>query len=135
MIYLVMVLVIVGTGVVTARAARRGGPIQSLTTTIVRVGGLLALIRLGLFWGGLALYTGPDGWGQSVGYGLLTGNAVVEFAIAASWFGGPAPPLLVAAWIALTSVMLGFVWAWIRFQPSSSERPTPAGSRRRSVRP
>lgn len=110
---------IVGTGVLTARAARQhGGPIQSLTTTIVRVGGLIALIRLGLLWGGLALYTGPDGWGQVVGYGLLIGNAFVEFAIAASWFGGPGPPLLVAALIALTSVMLGFVWAWIRLRPS-----------------
>jgi hypothetical protein len=119
LIYLVLVLVIVGTGVLTARAARhRGGRIQSLTTTIVRVGGLIALIRLGLFWGGLALYTGPDGWGQVVGYGLLIGNAFVELAIAASWFGGPGPPLLVAALIALTSVMLGFVWAWIRFRPS-----------------
>ena len=114
-----MVLVIVGTGVLTARAAtQHGGPIQSLTTTIVRVGGLIALIRLGLLWGDLALYTGPDGWGQVVGYGLLIGNALVEYAIAASWFGGPGPPLLVAALITLTSVMLGFVWAWIRLRPS-----------------
>jgi hypothetical protein len=114
-----MVLVIVGTGVLTARAARhRGAPIQSLMPTIVRVGIFIALLRLGLFWGGLALYTGSDGWGQVVGYGLLIANAFVEFAIAASWFGGPAPTLLVAALIALTSVMLGFVWAWIRWRPS-----------------
>lgn len=113
-----MVLVIIGTGVLTARAARRrGAPIQSLTRTIVRVSGFIALIRLGLFWGGLALYTGSDGWGQVVGYGVLIGNAFVELAIAASWFGGPAPPLLVAALIALTSVMLGFLWVWIRWRP------------------
>jgi hypothetical protein len=121
--------------VLTARAARRRrGPLESLSTTVVRVGGLAALIRLGLFWGGLALYSGSDGWGQVIGYGLLIADASAELAMAASWSGGPGPPLLVAALIALTSVMLGFVWAWIRFRPPfqasslTPRRPTAPGA-------
>jgi hypothetical protein len=83
--------------------------------TGLRVGGIIALARIGLFWGALALYAGHADWRQSVGYALLVLNSAVELALARSVPGvQPGPPLLVAGLIVLTSVTLGFAWAWIR---------------------
>lgn len=119
MVYLVLVVFVVSIGILTARAARhRGVPQGSLAATALWVGGLLALARLGLFWGGLALYTGHADWRQGAGYALLILSSVVELVLAASWSGRhPGPPLLVAGLIVLTSAMLGFAWAWIRIRP------------------
>lgn len=119
MVYLALVAVVVSIGILTARAARRrAGPQASLAATGLRVGGLIAMARLGLFWGGLALYTGPADWRQGAGYALLTLSSVVELVLAASWSGRhPGPPLLVAGLIVLTSAVLGFAWAWIRNRP------------------
>lgn len=118
MLYLALVVVVVSIGILTARAAsQRGVPQRSLAATGLRVGGLIALARLGLFWSGLALYTGHADWRQVGGYALLILGSVVELGLAASWSGShPGPPLLVAVLIVLTSAMLGFAWAWIRFR-------------------
>ena len=118
MVYLALVVFVVSIGILTARAARhRGLPPGSLAATGLRVGGLIALARLGLFWGGLALYVGHADWRQVAGYALLIPNSVVELALAASRSGRhPGPPLLVAALIVLTSAVLGFAWAWIRWR-------------------
>jgi hypothetical protein len=81
--------------------------------TTVRVGVFVAVVRLGLFWGGLALYTGNSDGRQLVGYVLLIVNSVAELGIAAAFSGNrPGPPLLVAGLILLTSFALG--WAWAR---------------------
>ena len=121
MLYLALVVFVVGIGILTARAARqRGVPQGSLAATGLRVGGLIALARLALFCGGLALYTGHADWRQGGGYALLVLTAVAELALAASWSGRhPGPPLLVAGLIGLTSAVLGFAWAWIRFRPGA----------------
>jgi hypothetical protein len=118
MLYLALVVFVVSIGILTARAAgQRGAPKGSLAATGLRVGGLIALARLGLFWGGLALYTGHADWRQVGGYALLVLNSVVELTLAASWSGRrPGPPLLVAGLIVLTSAVLGFAWAWIRWR-------------------
>ena len=119
MLYLALVIFVVGIGILSARAARqRGVPQGSLAATGLRVGGLIALARLALFWAGLALYTGHADWRQGGGYALLIVTSVVELALAASWSGRhPAPPLVVAGLIVLTSAVLGFAWAWIQFRP------------------
>jgi len=122
MLYLALLVFVTGIGLLAARAARqRGVPQRSLAATGLRVGGLIALVRLSLLWGGLALYTGHADWRQGVGYALLIPNSVVELALAASWSGRhPGPPLLVAGLIVLTSTVPGFAWAWIRFRPPTS---------------
>jgi hypothetical protein len=119
MLYLALVVFVVSIGILTAGVARqRGVPQGSLAATGLWVGGLIALARLGLFWGGLALYTGHADWRQGAGYALLILSSVVELVLAASWSGRhPGPPLLVAGLIVLTSAGLGFAWAWIRRRP------------------
>lgn len=115
MLYLALVVVVISLGV--ALRSHRGHPTSSVTTTAVQAGGLIAVVRLGAFWGALALYTNHGDWRQTVGYGLLIVNSVVELAIAAAWTGRrPGPPLVVAALIVLTSAALGWVWAWIHWR-------------------
>jgi hypothetical protein len=119
MLYLALVVFVVSIGILTAGVTRQRGVSQgSLAATGLWVGGLIALARLGLFWGGLALYTGHADWRQGAGYALLILSSVVELVLAASWSGRhPGPPLLVAGLIVLTSAGLGFAWAWIRSRP------------------
>src|SRR5262249_51533716 len=97
MLYLAFVLLVVSVGIVTARAARQRGAQQgSLAATGLRIGGLIAVARLALFWGALALYTEHADWRHVASYALLILNSVVELALAASWSGRhPGPPLLV----------------------------------------
>ena len=118
MLYLALVVFVVSIGILTARAAgQRGVARGSLAATGLRVGGLIALARLGLFWAGLALYTGHADWRQVGGYVLLVLNSVVELTLAAFWTGRhPGPPLLVAGLIVLTSAVLGFAWACVRWR-------------------
>jgi len=118
MLYLAFVILVVGVGILTARAAgQRGVPQGSPGATGLRVGGLIAVARLALFWGGLALYTEQADWRHVVSYALLILNAVVELALAASLSGRhPGPPLLVAGLIVLTSGVLGFAWTWVWFR-------------------
>ena len=116
-------LIVVGIGVLMAVTARRPDvQRRSLMTTAIRVGGMIAAIRLGLFWSSLALYSGHADWRQVLGYGLLIGNALVELGIAASLAAGPGSPFLVSALIVLTSGALGGIWGWIRSPPASGPR-------------
>lgn len=111
MLYLALLVVVIGLGVILSH---RGHPRSSSAMTVVRVGGLISVVRLGVFWGALALYTGYSDWRQAVGYALLIANSVAELAIAAAWSGSrPGPSLLVAGLIVLTSAALGWLWAWI----------------------
>lgn len=83
--------------------------------TAVRVGGIISVVRLCVFWGGLTLYTCYSDWRQIAGYALLIVNSVVELAIAAACAGNRfGSSLLVAGLIVLTSAALGWAWAWIR---------------------
>ena len=83
------------------------------------------MIRLSLFWAGLALYSGHTDSRQGAGYALLILNAVVELALAASLYDRqPGLPLMVAGLILLTSLLLGFV-GWLRFARHLGERPNP----------
>jgi hypothetical protein len=118
-LYLVMLLVVVSLGLFALRVAgRRGAPQRSLSATALHAAALIALIRLSLFGGGLALSTGHADWRQVAGYALLVLNAVGELALAAALSNGrPGPPLLVAGLILITSLGLGFVWGWLRFRP------------------
>lgn len=114
MFYLLALLVVVITLGVVARSYR-GTPNASLAKTAVRVGALFSVVRLSVFWGGLALYTGHSDWRQTVGYALLIVNSVLELAIAAACTGKRSgSSLLVAGLIVLTSAALGWAWAWIR---------------------
>jgi hypothetical protein len=111
-------VIVVGIGLLAIQVTRQSGaPSRSLSATVLRAGALIGLVRLSLFWGGLALYTGHADWGQVAGYALLTLNAVVELAVAASLsHGRPGPPLLVAGLILVTSLALGFAWGLLRFR-------------------
>ena len=119
MLYLVLLVVVVSLGLLALRVAgRRGAPQRSVSATALHAAALIALIRLSLFGGGLALSTGHPDWRQVAGYALLTLNAVGELALAAALSNRrPGPPLLVAGLILMTSLGLGFVWAWLRFRP------------------
>ena len=120
MLYVLMLLVLVASiALLTSRARRqRGGARGSLATAGLRASGHIALFRLCLFAGGLALYNGHADWRQAVGDALLVVNSVAEFALAASSSSRhPGPPLLVAAFIVLTSTALGYTWTWIRLRP------------------
>ena len=117
MVYLIALLVVAIGFVVVARSSR-DTPKVSLTTTAVLAGVLIAAVRLGLFWGASALYGGGPDHGQGVGYVVLIVNSLPELAIAAALSGHPGAPPLVAALIALTSAVLGWLWAWLRFRSS-----------------
>ena len=114
MISLLVVVVAIGVGVIAA--TRWGGVDSSLAITAVRAGGWIALIRVGLYWVALALYTGHADWRQIAGYGLLVLNAGVELGIVGFVTGSRAagPSVAVAGAIVLTSAVLGLAWAWIR---------------------
>ena len=89
--------------------------LQDRTRTAVRVSGVIAVVRVGLFWGALVLYTGNSDWRQAAGYVVLILNSVVELAIAAAVTGHhPGPSLLVAGLIVLTSAIVGWMWALTR---------------------
>ena len=86
----------------------------------MRAAALIALVRLSLFWGGLALYTGHGDWRQVAGYALLILTAVIEMALVRALSPRQlGPPLLVAGLILVTSLALGFAWGWLRSRPPS----------------
>ena len=119
MLYVAVLTVVVGLGLLVLRAARRlGPPQQSFSTTGIQAAALIALVRLSLFWGGLVLYTGHADRRQVAGYALLILNAVVEMAVVAALSRRQVgPPLLVAGLILVTSLALGFAWGWLRSRP------------------
>jgi len=88
--------------------------------TAFRAGGVIAIIRVAMYWLGLALYRSGADWRQPVGYALLIVNSVVELAIASRWTDTRrGPSLAVAALIVMTSAMLGCAFAWIRVRSES----------------
>jgi hypothetical protein len=117
-LYAAVVVIVVAIGLLAIQVTRQSGaPPRSLSATVLRAGALIGLVRLSLFWGGLALYTGHADWRQVAGYALLTLNAVVELAVAASLsHGRPGPSLLVAGLIVVTSLVLGCAWGLLRFR-------------------
>ena len=121
MLFLVVLAFVVAVGFLTvSSASRRGTPRRSLFVTAFRGGVGIALVRLVVFYSGLSLFNGYADGRQVLGYALLILNSLVELGLAAALSGArPGPPILVAALIGLTSVLLGFVWAWLRFQPRS----------------
>lgn len=100
-------------GILTARTGGQDGVQQrSLPALGLQIGGFIALVRLGVFWSGLALYTGHGDWRQVAGYALLILNSAPELALAAAGSGKhPGPTLLVAGLIVLSSAFLGLIVA------------------------
>jgi hypothetical protein len=124
-LYVAVLTVVVGLGFLAVRVARRcGPPQQSLSRTGIQAAALIALVRLSLFWGGLVLYTGHGDWRQVAGYALLILNAVIEMALVGAVSSRLlAPPLLVAGLILVTSLALGFAWAWLRSLAGKAPHP------------
>ena len=88
---------------------------RNLTRTAILAGAALAVIRLGLFWYGVTLYTGYSDDRQSIGYAVLILNSLIELGIAILLTGRhPAPLALAAVLIVPTSLALawGFVSLW-----------------------
>ena len=122
MIYLTAALVVVF-GLGMAARSRLGAPARSFGTTAILAGAFIAAVRLGLFWGASALYGGGADHGQGAGYVVLIVNSLPELAIAAALSGHhPGAPLLVAVLIALTSAVLGWLLAWIRYGGAHESR-------------
>ena len=121
MIVVAVLALVVAVGVFTATAARkRGLPPRALSVTALRVGAGIALVRLAVLYGAMSLYGYADER-QGLGYVLLILNSVVELALAVALSGGrPGSTLLIAALIGLTSFLLGFAWAWLRFKLRSA---------------
>jgi hypothetical protein len=112
-IYLAALLVVIALGLIAGTRLDMVG--SARVKTAVLVGGVIAVIRVAVYYLGLALYSGYADWRQAVGYALLIVNSVAELAIASVWADprrGPAPA--VAGLIVLTSGVLGFAWAWTR---------------------
>lgn len=88
----------------------------SMSSTALRVGAGIALIRLVVFAVGLYLLGFGDSR-QVVGYFMLILNSLVELQLASSLTGRrPAGQLLTAAFIVVTSILLGYGWARLRFR-------------------
>jgi len=113
MILLALLVLVIGVGVGFTRAARNR-PLSAFDVRkAVLAGGVIVVVRLGLFWTALALLERPD-WRQVAGYALMMFNAIVELSIV-SWArnrAGWAP--LTSVLIAVTSLVLGWAWAWTR---------------------
>ena len=120
MLLFVILALLVAVGFRTASAAReRGAPRRSLSATALRRGAAIAGVRLVVFYCGVWLL-GYSDERQVLGYAFLILNSVVELGLAKSLSGAwTGALLLIAALIVLTSVLLGFAWAWLRFRPRS----------------
>jgi hypothetical protein len=108
MIYIVLLAVVISRGL-RARTKPRARTAFSMKTA-VRASSFIAVVRLGLFWSGMALLGYPD-WRQVVGYELLVLTSLVELGFAGSLVLG-------SALVVLTSAVLGWAWAWARFRSS-----------------
>jgi hypothetical protein len=90
---------------------------SSMVMAVIRAGGVVALVRLAVFWAGLAMYWRQDDPRLLVaGYALLILNSPLEVYIATTLTRGNQTgwALLVSALIVLTSSPLGLAWAWLR---------------------
>jgi hypothetical protein len=111
-------------GYLSAAVAReRSASALSVLTAWWRAAIVVALARLAILFGGPLLLGGHHS--QPVGillFLLVVTNCAFEATAAggffeAQMFCGPSFPL--AMFVVLTSIPLGFVWAWIRTRPSS----------------
>jgi hypothetical protein len=110
-ILLVLLVVVIGVGI-GLRGAARQRPLSAFNVrTAVLAGGVIAAVRLALFWMGLALAQRPD-WRQVAGYVLVTVSAILDLGMA-SWARGMTGWVtLMSALIVVTSFVLGWAWAW-----------------------
>lgn len=116
MVLLAVLCLLLALGIIaSARVEMTGIP---WGRTALWTGGVLAFVRIVVYGMSLALYNGNADWRQSVGYALLIINAGGELAVAPAWSNAKrGPSLAVAGLIVLTSVVLGFLWSWIRERP------------------
>jgi hypothetical protein len=130
------VLIAVALGAVgyfsAALAREYGAPLRSVFTTGWCAAGVLALARLAILYGGPLLFgvnhSRPIGF---LLFFLFLANYVFEMRAAGAFLGAPTslePSFLIASLIVLTSVPLGFLWAWIRSGPAR-QGPHDAGVR------
>ena len=100
--------------------SRLGASTSSHATTALRLGGLILAVRLALVCAAVALASGHD-WRSIPAYGLLVVSAPVELMIATKSgvqsLAGVA--ILVGGLMAVTSLALGWAWAWLRFRAAA----------------
>jgi hypothetical protein len=120
-----LVLVALGAvGYLSAAVAReRGAPLRSMPATALRVGVGIAVIRVAVvYFESWRFDRATAGAGPVTFIDVIVAGADfgVEY-VATTLFGArPWPgPLLIAALVSLTSVLLGFAWAWVRSRPRS----------------
>ena len=128
MLTLLVIVAVGAVGYLSAAAAReRGAPLQSMSITAVRLAVGIAVARLVILYSGLSLLGNVNPI-RPVVFLLLVANSALEWGVAAVFYGGRplpslplrgVPPLLVAVLICLTSVLLGFAWAWVRSRQRS----------------
>jgi len=98
--------------------------------------GVISVVRLGLFWGGLTLTAEYPDWRQIAGYAILMVNSIAELGVAHALAPNRQGRLLTAGLIVLTSAALGWWWGRPRFPeigPMSglTSENTGAGTRKR----
>jgi len=124
---IVLILVALGAaGYFSAALVREhGSPVRSVFVTSWIAAAVIALARIMILYGSMLL----SGVHLSRPIGLLVfllvmANRVFEMRLAITLTGPSAfpfnPSFPIAGLIVLTSVPLGFVWAWIRTQPRST---------------
>jgi hypothetical protein len=115
MIFIAVCVIAVCLGAVLVYQARlRGWPRNPYLQTSIRLGVMIAAVRLVLLWAGLLLWASSN-WRQILGYWLLTVNAVFELLLVREWRHDRvewvvALSLLVAG----TSLLLAFGWAGLK---------------------
>jgi hypothetical protein len=116
-------------GYLSAAVAReRSAGVPSLLTAGWRAAVVVALARLAILFGGPLLlrvnHSRPAG---ILLFLLVVTNSAFEARATGGFFGAQMfrdPSFLFAILIALTSIPLGFVWAWIRTRPRSGRART-----------
>lgn len=111
-------------GYLSAAVAReRGAAVPSVVTAGWRAAAVVASARLAILFGGPLLlrvhHSLPAG---ILLFLLVVTNSAFEARAAGGFFEAQmfsGPSLLFAMFVALTSIPLGFVWAWIRTRPRS----------------
>ena len=122
MILIVLFVVVIGVGIGVRRAAH-GHPLSEFDMkAAVLSGGVIAVVRLGLFWTALALSRSAD-WRQVAGYVLLLFSAIVEMTLV-SWARSVSVAgsiTLVSALIVVTSFVLGWARTWLAGRKGADE--------------
>jgi hypothetical protein len=127
MLIILMLVALGAAGYFSAALVReRGSPVRSVFVTSWIAAGVIALARLMVLYSSTFL---PHSWPRPLGLFLFLvtmANSLFEMRLV-NWFSGPSAVSVVflhptpssAGLMALTSVPLGFVWAWIRTRPRS----------------